>query len=219
MRAKHPHPAIATVPTRYSGRGTEMPSFPSGAACISEASKRCRKPISPPSHLHPSFSCVFVKVARRKTLVQETELWTTNSLDLLPGGYAFLVLSGGGAFSFPRVAWASHLSHWRTTRPVRNPAGRSQPEHSDWELPWSLRPQPQLRFNPTWSPASSVFLSGKRPPPGRRRGCDRKLRQSLADQVTSEVGKWTEWGSCASFGHSNSFPPPFTLTSSFSGVI
>lgn len=39
--------------------------------------------------------------------------------------------------------------------------------HSDWELPWSLRPQPQLRFKPTSSPASSVFLSSKRPPPGR----------------------------------------------------
>ena len=96
---------------------------PSGTAHVSEATKRRHKRTSPPAHLHPSFSCVLVKAAREGTC--KIAVWISFE------GYVFLVLSGGWASQFPEESGplTCHPSPWRTTRPARNPAGRSQAEH------------------------------------------------------------------------------------------
>lgn len=71
--------AVPTSRTRRKGR--ERTSFPSGPTGISEASKRHLAVHTLPSHLHPPFSGVLIKVARGEKPAPQ-KLVTASLLDL-----------------------------------------------------------------------------------------------------------------------------------------
>lgn len=79
--------------------------------CVhSKARRRCHKLFCPPLPASTHLSHVFLKKWKEQRNIQETELWTTNNLDVLPDGYKLLLLFGGAAPHFSHEEGTSYLS-------------------------------------------------------------------------------------------------------------